>query len=402
MMPFALLGGLTPRAFLARHWQRRPLVVRGAIPDFREPLGVADLFRLASHSEVESRLVRRMARKWALEHGPFSRATFERMPDSGWTLLVQGVNLVVPGVDRLMRKFAFASYARLDDVMVSYAAPGGGVGPHVDSYDVFLLQGTGRRRWRIARPRPYRLDARAPLKILANFRPEQEWELDTGDLLYLPPGWAHDGTALAPSVTYSIGFRAPSAQELAIAYLQFLEDRVSRKGLYADPSLKPQRHPARLSDDLIQRYARLLHGLPRSPSDLREFAGRHLSEPKSHIRFERPTRPPGMHQFVRMISRRGLHLAAATIMLYRGRRFFINGESVTVQDGRELLARLADRRALEPGIFPAEGAAELLYTWYRSGYLDLGGANGRNSGPPRAAARAPRDHRPRGLHRGLR
>ncbi|MCG6877333.1 MAG: cupin domain-containing protein [Betaproteobacteria bacterium] len=375
-MPFALLGGLTPRVFLARHWQRRPLVVRGAIPDFREPLGVAELFRLASHGEVESRLVRRSAREWRLEHGPFSRATFARMPDSRWTLLVQGVNLVAPGVDRLMRRFAFASYARLDDVMVSYAAPGGGVGPHVDSYDVFLLQGKGRRRWRIARPRPYRLTARAPLKILADFRPEQEWVLETGDLLYLPPGWAHDGTALAPSVTYSIGFRAPTAQELAIAYLQFLEDRVSRKGIYADPGLKPQRHPARLSDDLIERYARLLHGFPVSLSDVREFVGCHLSEPKSHVRFERPTRLPGKQRFVRMTARRGLHLAAATIMLYRGRQFFVNGESVTARHGRALLARLADRRALEPGIFPAEDAAELLYTWYRSGYLDLGEADG--------------------------
>jgi len=375
-MPLALLGGLTPRAFLARHWQRRPLVVRGAISHFREPLTVPELFRLASRSEVESRLVQRPARKWRLDHGPFSRAALERMPGTRWTLLVQGVNLVVPEADRLMRKFAFASYARLDDVMVSYAAPGGGVGPHVDSYDVFLVQGTGKRRWQIAPPRAYRLDERAPLKILADFRPEQEWVLNTGDLLYLPPGWAHDGTALSPCLTYSIGFRAPSAQELAVSFLQFLEDRVSREGIYADAGLKPQRHPARLGDDLLARYARLLHGLPGSRADLREFAGCHLSEPKSNVRFEQPARPLGTRRFLHVVTRRGLRLVAATIMLYRGNRFFVNGESVTVRDGRALLARLADRRALEPGIIPAEDAAELLYTWYRSGFLELGDTDG--------------------------
>lgn len=368
-MRSTLLGGLTPRAFLARHWQRRPLVVRGAIPAFRDPVTVTDLFRLASRADAETRLVRRSARKWTLAHGPFSRAALGEMPDSRWTLLVQGVNHFVPAVDRLMRGFAFASYARLDDVMVSYAAPGGGVGPHVDSYDVFLLQGTGRRRWRIGRPRAHHLRARAPLKILADFRPEQEWVLEAGDLLYLPPGWAHDGTALAPSLTYSIGFRAPDAQELAVGYLQFLEDRVTRSGTYADPGLKPQRHPARLSDALLDGYARMLRGLPGSRSDVREFLGCHLSEPKPHVHFDRPARPSGVRAFARAISRRGAHLAAATIMLYRGSRFYVNGESVTVRGDRTLLARLADRRALEPGILPAEAAAALLYTWYQSGFL---------------------------------
>lgn len=378
-MRTTLLGGLTPRAFLARHWQRRPLVVRGAIPVFRDPLTVADLFRLASRDDAESRLVRRPARKWMLAHGPFSRTALERlsrMHDSRWTLLVQGVNHFVPAVDRLMREFAFASYARLDDVMVSYAAPGGGVGPHVDSYDVFLVQGMGTRRWRVARPRAHRLLAGAPLKILSDFRPEQEWVLAAGDLLYLPPGWAHDGTAIEPCMTYSIGFRAPSAQELATGYLQFLEDRVMRTGLYADPGLKPQPHPARLGDELLDRYARMLRGLPGSPSDVREFLGSNLSEPKPHVRFERPARPPGVRRFARSIAKRGVRLVAATIMLYRGNRFFVNGESFTVSGGRPLLARLADRRALKPGNLPVEDAARLLYTWYRSGYLELGGTDG--------------------------
>lgn len=374
-MRSTLLGGLTPRAFLTRHWQRRPLVVRGAIPAFRDPMTVADLFRLAARDDAESRLVRRQARKWMLTRGPISRAALGRMPDSRWTVLVQGVNHFVPAVDRLMREFAFASFARLDDVMVSYAAPGGGVGPHVDSYDVFLLQGTGKRRWRIGPPRAYRLLAGAPLRILADFRSAQEWVLEAGDLLYVPPGWAHDGTALEPCLTYSIGFRAPTAQELATGYLQFLEDHLTRSGSYADPGLKPQHRPARLGDELLDRYARMLRRLPGSRSDVREFLGRYLSEPKPHVRFAPPARLPGMHRFALSIAKRGLRLAAATIMLYRGNRFFVNGESVTIRESRALLARLADRRALEPGILPAEDAARLLYTWYRYGYLDLGAAD---------------------------
>jgi 50S ribosomal protein L16 3-hydroxylase len=371
-MRHPLLGGLSPRAFLARHWQRRPLVVRRAIPAFDDPVTMSGLFRLAARDDAESRLVTRSARKWTLADGPFSARALACTPDAGWTLLVQGVNHFVPAVDALMRQFAFASYARLDDVMVSYAAPGGGVGPHVDSYDVFLVQGRGRRRWRIGRPRAYRLDARAPLKILADFRPEQEWILESGDLLYVPPGWAHDGTALEPCLTYSIGFRAPTAQELAVAFLQFLEDRVSRHGTYSDPGLKPQRHPARLGNALLDRYARMLGGLPGARCDVREFLGCYLSEPKPHVRFDRPGRQPGLSAFARSIARRGLRPAAATIMLYRGNRFFVNGESVTVREDRALLARLADRRELGPGILPAEDTARLLYTWYLSGYFELG------------------------------
>ena len=371
-----LLGGLTPGAFLARHWQRRPLLVRGAIPGLRDLLQVDQLFRIAARHDAESRVVQRTGRKWMLAHGPFSRTALRSMPDSHWTLLVQGVNQFVPAVDRLMRRFAFASYARLDDVMVSYAARGGGVGPHVDSYDVFLLQGAGKRRWRIARPRAYRLDPRAPLKLLADFGPEAEWVLEAGDLLYLPPGWAHDGTGLTPCLTYSIGFRAPTAQELATSYLQFLEDRITRPGVYADPGLKPQRHPARLGDAALARYARMLRGLPGSQADILEFLGRHLSEPKAHVRFERPARRLGVRGFSRAIRRHGVRPVATTIMLYRDNRFFVNGESVKVREGRRVLARLADRRGLEPGILHTEEVAALLYTWYCSGYLELGGPDG--------------------------
>lgn len=381
-MRSTLLGGLTPATFLARHWQRRPLLVRGAMPGFRDPVSVAALFRIASSPDAESRVVQRDGRRWRLAQGPFSRTELRRMPARGWTLLVQGVNHFVPPVDRLMRRFAFVPYARLDDVMVSYAAPGGGVGPHSDSYDVFLLQGLGRRRWRIARPADERLDPRAPLKILARFAPEAEWVLEPGDLLYLPPGWGHDGVALAPCLSYSVGFRAPTAQELAVAYLQFLEDRVERAGRYRDPGLAPQRDPARLGDDLVQRCERLLRGLPGTRAERTRFLGRHLSEPKPHVAFRKPARPLGKGAFARALARRGARLAPATIMLYRGRRVFVNGDEAAIGAAGGVLRHLADRRELPVATEIAPATAALLHAWYLSGYLMLGSEDRRINGEP--------------------
>jgi len=383
-MRSTLLGGLTPADFLSRYWQRRPLLVRSALPGFRDPVGVAGLFRIASSPDAESRIVQRDGRTWRLAQGPFGTARLHRMPAGRWTLLVHGVNHFVPQADRLMRRFAFISFARLDDVMVSYAAPGGGVGPHADSYDVFLVQGQGRRRWRIAPPAEQRLDPRAPLKLLTHFAPAAEWILAPGDMLYLPPGWAHDGVALEPCLTYSIGFRAPTAQELAVAYLQYLEDRVERAGRYRDPGIRPQRHPARLGDEIIERCIRLLRGLPGTRAAQTRFLGRYLSEPKPHVKFRRPARPLEARAFVRALARRGARLAPATIMLYRGRMLYVNGEEIPAGSAAGMLRRLADRRAIAPPARVAPHAATLLHAWYIFGYLLLGaddrGAEGESDG----------------------
>lgn len=180
-----MLGGLTPRIFLRRHWQKRPLFVRGAFSPAAPIVDVAKLLALAARDDVESRIVERHGRRWETQHGPFPRA---RPGPRDWTLLVSGVNLESRAADRLLRRFAFIPHARLDDLMVSYAAPGGGVGPHVDSYDVFLVQGPGRRRWTL---------------------PGVSYLCEPGDLLYLPPGVKHHGVALEACFTYSVGFRAP-------------------------------------------------------------------------------------------------------------------------------------------------------------------------------------------------
>src|SRR5678815_2196015 len=205
-----LLGGLTASAFVARHWHKEPLLVRGALPGFTGVATRDDLFALAARDDVASRLVRRIGSGYSLEHGPFSRTQLARLPRRDFTLLVQGLNLHSDAADALLRRFAVIPYARLDDVMVSYAAPGGGVGPHVDSYDVFLLQGFGRRRWRWGAQKDHEMRPGVPVKILRRFRPTADAVLAPGDMLYVPPGHAHDGVAVDECTTWSIGFRAPS------------------------------------------------------------------------------------------------------------------------------------------------------------------------------------------------
>ena len=373
-----LLGGISAREFLRRHWQQRPLLVRGAWPGLRDPVSVSDLFRFAARADCESRLVARDRGRWRLEHGPFRTAHLRAMPARGWTLLVQGVNHLVPAADRLLRAFRFLPYARLDDVMASYAADGGGVGPHFDSYDVFLLQGRGRRRWRVSRQRDLELDPRAPLRILRDFRAGEEWVLEPGDMLYLPPGVAHEGTALGPCITYSIGFRSPAARELGVEFLAFLQDRLELGDKrYADAGARPSRRPARIGDPLVDHCVAVLEGVRWSRGDVAEFLGRYLSEPKPHVRFSRPAPPLARQAFERAARRAGLRLSAASGMLFRGGRVYINGESIAGSGRtRELLQHLADARRL-PGRTPfTREAAALLYTWYRAGYLGLGDANG--------------------------
>jgi 50S ribosomal protein L16 3-hydroxylase len=376
--PRTLLGGLTAREFFGRHWQRRPLLVRAAWPGLRDPVSVSDLFRLAARADCESRLVVRDRGRWRLEHGPFRTARLRAMPARGWTLLVQGLNHLVPAADRLLRAFRFLPYARLDDVMASYAADGGGVGPHFDSYDVFLLQGRGRRRWRVSRQRDLELDPRAPLKILRDFRVGEEWVLEPGDMLYLPPGVAHEGTALGPCITYSIGFRSPAARELGVEFLAFLQDRLELgEDRYSDRGARPSRRPARIGEQLVDHCAAALGGVRWSRGDVAEFLGRYLSEPKPHVRFFRPDPPLSPRAFERAARRAGLRLAPATGMLFHGGRVYINGECVAASGRtRALLTRLADQRRLPARTSFTRGAAALLYTWYRAGYLGLGGANG--------------------------
>lgn len=368
-----LLGGLSPETFLKKYWQKKPLLIRRAIPGVVPPVTRAELFELAGREEAESRVVAHQGRQWSMERGPFTRKSLPATRRPGWTLLVQGANLHSVEADVLMRRFSFIPQARLDDLMISWASDGGGVGPHFDSYDVFLLQVAGQRRWRISAQRDLALKPGLPLKILRNFHAQEEYVLEPGDMLYLPPSVAHEGVALGECMTCSIGFRAPSAAELTRGFLEYQAEQVQRPGLYADPGLKPARAGA-LLDDAFVRHARRLALPPRQGSGaFEEFLGLYLTEPNASVFFDAPAAMPAPAAFARAAVRRGLRLDLQTRMLYRGKRIYVNGEGHDLPAvGGAPLRALADARTLAPGKLPA-GAAKNLRAWYEYGWLHLGG-----------------------------
>lgn len=375
-MKMQLLGGLTAAQFLKSHWQKRPLLVRGAIPGLRDPLSPGEIQRLAGRAEVESRLVWRSRGKWRLDHGPIPAARFARMPSKDWTVLVQGVNLRCDPADELLRRFDFLPAARLDDLMVSFAAPGGGVGPHVDSYDVFLLQGAGRRRWRIGHPSDHRLVANAPLAVLAKFRPEEEWVLDPGDMLYLPPDIAHEGIALDACTTWSIGFRAPAGRELGAALLDRLDQSLHAIALpprYSDRGAAPTGNTGRIPHGMFDYAKKVARLLSLTDARIEAALGQSLSEPKEMVSFDPPNPLQSRHAFSAAIRANGLRLDRRTQFLYRGGNFYINGEVQTASGGDAgLLRALSDIRHLDPRSRPSRFAHDTLYRWYVYGWLHPG------------------------------
>jgi 50S ribosomal protein L16 3-hydroxylase len=367
-------GALDVEAFMRRHWQRKPLLVRGAFPRFEDPLAVREVLALAGSAEASSRLVRHRGATWTLEHGPFPASRFKQLPRRDWTVLVQDTNHFSRRADRLLASFDFIPHARIDDVMVSYAMPGGGVGPHVDSYDVFLLQGEGRRRWQVSEQKDHEFVPGMPLKILARFEPTEEWVLEPGDMLYLPPGVAHHGVALTECLTWSIGFRAPRDDEVAAGFLDFLRDRLAPSGHYGDPGATAAPHPGELPDALVKHMARALADIRWNDADVREFAGRYLSEPKAEVFFSAPRRPLSRAQFALRAGRRGVALDRKSRVLFSGTMVFINGEAVAVAPAAMPMARrLADEREIAGPLKAPAAFWDAAHAWYLQGFLDLAG-----------------------------
>lgn len=363
-----LLGGMTPQRFMQRHWQRKPLLIRQAIADLVAPLDRAALFDLAAQEAVESRLVigANASQGWKMRNGPFARRALPALKRPNWTLLVQGVDLHDETVHELLNRFRFVPDARLDDVMVSYATPGGGVGPHVDSYDVFLLQAHGRRRWRIGRQKDKSLQPDLPLKILQNFVPEQEYELEPGDMLYLPPGYAHDGVALEECMTYSIGFRAPGRGEVAAEMLQRLAQdapELVSEQIYRDAGQDAVTTPGAIPDALLEFARSALEQALRDPMVLARNLGEHLTEPKPLVWFTEAD-DATLGGAVRLDRR--------TRMMYDRHHVFINGEGYRAggRDAR-LMQRLADTRRLDARACASASAdaRDLLQSWMSAGWI---------------------------------
>lgn len=363
-----LLGGLTPRQFLEEYWQKKPLLIRQAVPGFTGVLSRDELFDLACDPDVESRHVSRHGEEWRLERGPQTRGRL-RGKRNPWTVLVQGVNLWVPEGDRLLHHFDFIPQARLDDLMISYAVDGGGVGPHFDNYDVFLLQGMGQRRWLISDQDDRTLVEGAPLRILQDFHPTHDWVLDPGDMLYLPPHWAHNGIAIGECTTYSIGFRSPTAQELGAEFLGWLQERLDLQGLYADPDLQPQAHSAEIAPRMIDQIEGMLARIRWSRRDVAEFVGEYLTEPKAHVFFDPPEDPLTRMAFERAVATCGYALDPRTLLLFSEAGFHLNGEAVAVAaELSPLIVELADRRRIGATSNHPPALLELLYAWYCDGF----------------------------------
>ena len=372
MKKMILLGGLTPAQFLRDYWHKKPLLIRQAMPGFSPIMSRDALFELAGRDDVEARLITHFKQQWQMQSGPLEQ--LPSLAKKDWTLLVQGVNLHDDAADALLRQFRFIPDARLDDLMVSYASEGGGVGPHFDSYDVFLLQAHGQRRWRIGAQDDLSLVDGMPLKILRDFRPQEEFVLEPGDILYLPPHYAHDGVALGECMTYSVGFRAPSYQELGEAFLQFMADSIDLPGRYADPDLAPSGHPAEISRAMLTQVAGELNKVRFTEDDIAVFLGEYLSEPKATVFFDPPPRPLALARFIQASGKRGVALSRKTQMLYRGKHVFINGESFAAgRADKASLCTLANARRLSGATTAkaSQDVLEALYNWYRDGWLAL-------------------------------
>ena len=386
--PWALFGGITPEQFMKRHWQKKPLLVRGAIPAFAlslqsqesaapldSPISAKELAVFAQNDLVESRLVK--SNPWRFDSGPFSKKVIPAIEKPHWTLLLQGMEAHHLSAANILSWFRFIPDARLDDLMISIAGPGGGVGPHFDSYDVFLIQMSGRRQWKISEQKDLSLNPNLPLKILKNFKAEKEWVLEPGDMLYLPPHVAHDGIALdAGCQTWSVGFRSPSIKELLQEGLwrlaESLEDIPGLEKKFADPKQNATRHAEQLPDEMIKQVGDALKALKLDQVD--QFLPgitAYLSEPKQQAFFDGPIAPLNPKLFAKQLGTSSLIASPHTRILCLGKQVFCNGEQVSKGQTPQIVKAwqtLASRKTLSTSQLGPKDIGS-LYEAYLAGWL---------------------------------
>ncbi|MBK7502303.1 MAG: cupin domain-containing protein [Polaromonas sp.] len=383
-LPLQLLGGISPAEFMRKYWQKKPCIIRNAISNFKPLLSRQELFALSQNQDVESRLIVSNGDKWSLAHGPMTAKQIPSIKKPNWTLLVQGVDLHDSAVNELKNRFRFAPDARLDDLMISYATDGGGVGPHFDSYDVFLLQAHGTRRWRIGKQKDGTLQANVPLRILSNFKPELTFDLEPGDMLYLPPRYAHDGVAIGECMTYSIGFKVPKqvdlGRELLLRYADAVDEenlpdeelrkpvKLKPEVLYRDADQEATPNPAQIPTALLEFAQQAITKAMADPDALARHLGEHLSEPKSNVWFDAP------EGAVKLSRKRGVKLALQSQMMFDARHIFLNGESwrAAGKDAK-LMQKLANQRILDASdlVKASEDAIGLLQDWLDQGWLEI-------------------------------
>ncbi len=350
------IHGLDPSRFLETYWQKKPLLLRGAFPAFASPLEPDDLAGLACEEGVSARLILEQggAYPWQLLHGPFDESVFAELPETHWSLLVQEVDRYAPDVAALLDAFRFIPAWRLDDVMVSYAPAGGSVGAHIDQYDVFLLQGYGRRRWQIetAPKAEELLVPELDVRLLQDFAPDAEWVLEPGDMLYLPPRVAHHGVALDDCMTYSIGFRAPSHAEIVLGFMQHAADALDPRAWYGDPDLRVQPHHGEISPAALERVAEVLQRLVAEPGAVGRWFGGYATESRRGMDTEPLDAPYTAAELQRALEA-GLLLAPSPLArmafarLPGGVSVFTNGRELALpEDLADFAALVTARRTL--------------------------------------------------------
>ena len=345
-----MLGELSVREFLSRHWQKRPLLIRGAVRDWPVPVTLQELIALAREPDVTSRLITmpRQGHNWVVQRGPFLGADLERLPEAGWTLLVQEIDRRVEGFAELLDRFRFIPNWRIDDVMVSYAPDGAGVGPHIDRYDVFLLQAAGRRRWRIT-SNPLDEECLLPnveLPVLAEFEPDREWMLEPGDMLYLPPRIAHEGVAVGRSITCSVGFRAPDPRELCAGFLRQLPPKVFDEIRFTDPDLEPVEKFGEIPPGARSRLRESAQQLFSDSAEFDRWLGRFVTTPRRNDGSGRRTRAYAIDELRDLLDRGGeLKRSAAPHFAWHREddgtvQLFVGGESYDLGHGTDPTAEL--------------------------------------------------------------
>ena len=380
-----MIHNLDIKDFLKNHWQKKPLLIRSAFPDYSSPISAEELAGLACEDFIESRIIseQKKSPKWLLENGPFAESRFTTLPKSHWTLLIQGLNKIFPVFDDLLHEFNFIPSWRVDDLMASYAAPDGSVGPHTDQYDVFLLQATGRRKWMISEEpvNEDNFETNIPLKLIKEFKAESEWVLEAGDMLYLPANVAHYGIGLDDCMTFSIGFRAPSHAELLSAYVDEHITDLTDNLRYCDPELSPDQNNGEISSNVIEKIQNLLLSQFSDTSKVEDWFGRFITE---YLNDDENTNENTLttNEFLITLKDTGTLRRPATVranyLINQDKKIalYINGVKQTLKPGTDIIVKLFCNQHLNTytnlkPYLKEENSVELLCDLYNKGYLDF-------------------------------
>jgi 50S ribosomal protein L16 3-hydroxylase len=373
-----ILGKTSVNDFLKNYWQKKPLLIKNAIPNFVSPITESDLFIIAQNEEAVSRLIEHKQGIWQVKYGPFKKSDLPKKTNIPWTILVQNINHYFPFAESFLNLFKFIPYARLDDLMISYATKKGSVGPHFDSYDVFLFQAQGAREWKISDQKKFTLDKQSSIKIITNFKSKNSWVLKPGDMLYLPPNIGHWGISQSDDcVTYSIGFRAPGTFEIQSKFLDFIQDHLitNENEIYKDPNLTPQKNPAEISSNMTKAIRNIVDRLRWDKSSINHFIGQLLSEPIENSIFE-TRKPLSLKAFEKSIVHKTLRLNSKTRMLFIKNNFYINGEFIKIDKKyTSFLKQLANDReiSLESTLNKRDlnALGIVLLPLYEAGFIDF-------------------------------